>query len=224
MNRIWKMQVFLTLLLATTVYSQEGIIGTWKQLIEEQEEDFGASTILKIKADGTMEFVIEGDFDPDFIEFSKDVVEALPGIPVLTEVVPLAILVQGSWKATETQFTFSPFEVGVFFDGLSSQEFFEGFVRDIVAALAVELEISEADLPTYEEETVALLLEDLYPQGLEEMLSADLLEDWTVQFSFDEERLIFTDEFDLEGTAYVRAELSSAVVGTSWGDVKAMLR
>ena len=56
------------------------------------------------------------------------------------------------------------------------------------------------------------------------MLSADLLEDWTVQFSFDEERLIFTDEFDLEGTAYVRAELSSAVVGTSWGDVKAMLR
>ena len=224
MNRIWKMQVFLTLLLATTVYSQEGIIGTWNQLLEEDEEDFGASSILKIKADGTMELVIEGHFAPDSIEIGEDVIEELPDIPFFTEGFGISILVQGSWEATETQITFSPFEVSVHIDGLSSQEFFEGLARDIVAALAVNLEISEADLPTYEEETGALLLEELNPQELEELFSSAFAEDWNVQFSFDEERLIFADEEGLEDTAYVRVELSSAVVGTSWGDIKAMMR
>jgi len=221
---IWKTQVFLSLLLAATVYPQEDIIGTWNQLIEQDEEDVDASSILKIKADGTMELVIEGHFASDSIEIGEDVVEELLDIPFFTEGFGISILVQGSWQATETQITFSPFEVSVHIDGLSSQAFFEGLARDMVAALAVKLEISEADLPTYEQETVALLLEDINPQELEELFSSAFAEDWNVQFSFDEERLIFTDEFGLEETAYTRVEIRSAVLTTSWGGVKAMPR
>ena len=221
---IWKTQVFLSLLLAATVYPQEDIIGTWNQLIEQDEEDVDASSILKIKADGTMELVIEGHFASDSIEIGEDVVEELLDIPFFTEGFGISILVQGSWQATETQITFSPFEVSVNIDGLSSQAFFEGLARDMVAALAVKLEISEADLPTYEQETVALLLEDINPQELEELFSSAFAEDWNVQFSFDEERLIFTDELGLEETAYTRVEIRSAVLATSWGAVKAMPR
>ena len=221
---IWKTQVFLSLLLAATVYPQEDIIGTWNQLIEQDEEDVDASSILKIKADGTMELVIEGHFASDSIEIGEDVVEELLDIPFFTEGFGISILVQGSWQATETQITFSPFEVSVHIDGLSSQAFFEGLARDMVAALAVKLEISDADLPTYEQEMVALLLEEINPQELEELFSSAFAEDWNVQFSFDEERLIFTDEFGLEETAYTRVEIRSAVLTTSWGAVKAMPR
>jgi len=82
---IWKTQVFLSLLLVATVYSQEGIIGTWNQLTQEDEEDVDASSILTIKADGTMELVIEGHFASDSIEIGEDVVEELPDIPFFTE-------------------------------------------------------------------------------------------------------------------------------------------
>jgi len=82
---IWKTQVFLSLLLAATVYPQEDIIGTWNQLIEQDEEDVDASSILKIKADGTMELVIEGHFASDSIEIGEDVVEELLDIPFFTE-------------------------------------------------------------------------------------------------------------------------------------------
>ena len=56
------------------------------------------------------------------------------------------------------------------------------------------------------------------------MFSSAFDEDWNVQFSFDEERLIFTDEFGLEETAYTRVEIRSAVLTTSWGAFKAMQR
>ena len=104
------------------------------------------------------------------------------------------------------------------------RRFFEGLARDMVAALAVKLEISEADLPTYEQETVALLLDEINPQELEELFSSAFAEDWNVQFSFDEERLIFTDELGLEETAYTRVEIRSAVLTTSWGAFKATQR
>ena len=94
----------------------------------------------------------------------------------------------------------------------------------MVAALEVKLEISETDLQTYEQETIALLLDEINPQELEELFSSAFDEDWNVQFSFDEERLIFTDEFGLEETAYTRVEIRSAVLTTSWGAFKAMQR
>ena len=70
-----------------------------------------------------MELVIRGHFASDSIEIGEDVVEELTNIPFFTEGFDISILVQGSWQATETQITFSPFEVGVHIDGLSSGDF-----------------------------------------------------------------------------------------------------
>lgn len=222
MNKIWQMQIFLwSLLLTTTVHSQEGLIGTWHQIIEEEEEDAAGSFVLKLKADGTMEFDIKAHFGPDFLDIGEDEAGELPDIPFFTEGFWISIVIPGSWEATETQITFSVGTASVAFNGLSSGAFVEGLARDVAAARAVELEVSEADFPAYEEEAVALLLEELDPQELEELFSSNFAEDWDVQFSLDEERLIFIDEFGFEEAAYVRAEISSAVVGISWGQLKA---
>jgi hypothetical protein len=222
---VGKMQlfVFTALLLATAAHAQEGLVGTWEQVIEEEGVD--ASALLTIKEDGTAELIAEVQFGPEFVGlFLEDVeLDELPDIPFFTEGFSLRVVVNGRWEVTGSQLTLSGGEVSVAIDGLTLEEFFVGTAREMAVALAEEQEISEEDYPAFEESVVSLFMLQIDLEEFEEIFSSEFADDKTSEFSLADDTLILMDEDDFE-TEYRRAGPVSAVAPTSWGQVKAAAR
>jgi hypothetical protein len=151
-NQIGKMRLFAftALLLATVTHAQDGLVGTWNEVIEEEEGVEGSASLI-IKEDGTAELIAEVQFGPEFVDLFLDdgELDAVPDISFFTEGFSMQIVVTGRWEVTGTQLTLSEGEVSVTLDGLTVEEFFIGMAREMSAILAEEQEISEEDFPAF---------------------------------------------------------------------------
>lgn len=223
MSDIGKRQLFAftALLLATAAHAQDGLVGTWEHVIEE-EEGVGASALLTIKEDGTAELIAEVQFGPEFVDLflGDGELDELPDIPFFTEGFSMRFVINGRWEVTDTQFALSEGEVSVTIDGLTVEEFFVGIAQEMAVALAEEQEISEEDFPAFEESVVTLFMLQIDLEEFEEIFSSEFAEDKISEFSLAGDTLILMDEDDFE-TEYRRVGPVSAVAPTSWGQVKA---
>lgn len=201
----------LCLLALPLAAQDEALIGVWEGSIAA--ENLGEVVFrLTFQADGACQMIA---FLPDnFFEIPPELSELVPPIQ------GLAAHVNGTYRTEGDSLWIEGNEVGQFVGDQPAVEFFTEIARDLARAVADASQLPEEDYPAFEEEYIAGFVSGFLDRQLARY-------DLFVSYEIEGETLSITtttEKGEVETWPFHRVEASTAVVPTSWGDLKATWR
>ena len=219
MHQLLSSVAFLCLLALPLAAQEEALHGTWEGTYIDEESN-KITTRLTFEADGT--FALdqnieggEGDVESPIETLSVQFTGTyrVAGDSLWVDIVEFYYIVDDK-KMT-------PVELGEFM-----KEFYIGFARGF-ARLAADLEgVSDEDYPAYEQAFVDEFLAELDEDEFLAELGLGEFEKINSTYAIEGDTLFITttEEDGVETVEFRRIDVASAVVQTTWGDLKAAWR
>ena len=219
MHQLLSSIALLCLLVLPLAAQEEALHGTWEGTYID-EEDIKITMRLTFEADGT--FALDQDFEGEEGDVESPIetlsvqftgTYRVAGDSLWVDIAELYYIIDGE-KMT-------PVEFGEFM-----KEFYIGFARGF-ARLAADLEgVSDEDYPAYEQAFVDEFLAELDEDEFLAELGLGAFEKINSAYAIEGDTLFITatEEDGVETVELHRIDVASAVVQTTWGDLKAAWR
>ena len=237
MHQLLPSLAFLCLLALPLAAQEEALHGTWEGTFADDE--IGGGTMrLTFQADGTFDFDLFVE-EPIGIPTDGEVPDEL--LDELTEIVEMVSALEGisahggTYQVSgDSLWVHNDNAVEYIVDGESIDvvEFWTPFIRfsaRFFASFAASFEeVSEEDYPAFEQAIVDQMLAEMLAELDEEPLGLGLTLSGTYAIEDDTLFITTTTEEDgvetVETVEFHRIDVASAVVQTTWGDLKAAWR